>query len=101
MALKVRLHARARSDLRFIRDYLLEHAGGSAADRVRAHLQQKISRLSTSPNIGTQTSDPNIRIMPPTRYPYRVYYTITDEAVIVLHIRHTARRDPDPGDLAS
>jgi plasmid stabilization system protein ParE len=99
MALKVRLHARARSDLHAIRDYLLQHASAAAADRVRAHLLQKITRLAASPNMGTQTSNPKVRILPPTRYPYRVYYTITAEAVIVLHIRHTARRDPDRGDL--
>ena len=98
MAVKVRLHARASSDLRAIRDYLLDHASPHAADRVRAHLLRKIARLATSPNIGTLTSHPKIRILPPTRYPYRVYYTVAAEAVIVLHIRHTARRDVDPGD---
>jgi len=31
--------------------------------------------------------------------PYRVYYTITAVAVVILHIRHTARIDPDLGEL--
>lgn len=67
MALKVRLHARAQSDLRAIRDYLLAHAGPRAAERVRLHLKAKIALLSQSPNIGTRTSIPQIRILPPTR----------------------------------
>ena len=99
MALKVRLHARARADLRAIRDYLLEHAGPRPAERVRLHLKEKMMRLSESPNIGTQTSMAQIRILPPTRYPYRIYYTIAADAVIVLHIRHTARQTPERGDL--
>ena len=99
MALKVRLHARARTDLRAIRDYLLEHAGPRPAERVRLHLKDKIALLSESPNIGTQTSIPQIRILSPTRYPYRIYYTIAADAVIVLHIRHTARQTPERGDL--
>ena len=97
MGLKVRLHRRARSDLRSIRDHLL-HARRSA-ERVRAHLMQKIARLVMSPIIGTATSNPKIRILPPTRYSYRIYYTVTDVAVVILHIRHSARHDPDLGGL--
>ncbi len=99
MALKVRLHARARADLRAIRDYLLEHAGPRPAERVRLHLKARMALLSQSPNIGTQTSIPQIRILPPTRYPYRIYYTVVADAVIILHIRHTARQAPERGDL--
>ncbi|MFN0218842.1 MAG: type II toxin-antitoxin system RelE/ParE family toxin [Hyphomicrobium sp.] len=99
MALKVRLHARAQADLRAIRDYLLEHAGPRPANRVRLHLREKMALLSESPNIGAQTSIPQIRILPPTRYPYRIYYTVVADAVIVLHVRHTARQAPERGDL--
>ena len=99
MGLKVRLHRRARSDLRSIRDHLLQHASPRSAERVRAHLMQKIARLVMSPIIGTATSNPKIRILPPTRYSYRIYYTVTDVAVVILHIRHSARHDPDLGDL--
>ncbi len=99
MALKVRLHARARADLRAIRDYLLENAGPGPAERVRLHLKEKIARLSESPNIGTRSSMPQIRVLPPTRYPYRIYYTTVADAVIILHIRHTARQTPERGEL--
>jgi plasmid stabilization system protein ParE len=92
--MKVRLHRRARSDLEAIRSYLLKHAGVQAAERVKEHLRTKIARLAHRPLIGTATDDPDIRILPPTKYPYRIYYTVTDSAVIVLHIRHTAQRAP-------
>jgi hypothetical protein len=49
--------------------------------------------------MGVATSEPAIRVLPPTRYRYRIYYTLTADAVAILHIRHTARRDPDLADL--
>jgi len=49
--------------------------------------------------MGRPTSDPEVRILPPTRYQYRIYYSVSIDAVIVLHIRHIARRAPNPGEL--
>lgn len=99
MGLKLLLHRRAERDLRSIQGYLLEEAGAPAAERVRAHLHRMMLRLTGTPYMGRPTSNPEIRILPPTRYPYRLYYTVTADAVIVLHIRHTARRDPDTSEL--
>ena len=99
MALKVRLDAQAKRDLLEIRSHLIQHAGITVAERVREHLRQRINRLRDLPLMGVVTSEPAIRILPPTRYPYRIYYTLTSEAVVILHIRHTARRDPDLDEL--
>lgn len=95
MGLKIVLHRRAEQDLHEIQSYLLEEASAQAVERVRAHLRRKIQRLASNPRMGRPTSNPEVRILPPTRFSYRVYYTVTSDAVIVLHIRHTARRDPD------
>jgi toxin ParE1/3/4 len=99
VGLKVSLHRRAEQDLRNIREHLLQHAGGRVADRVRMHLLGKIGRLESFPSMGRPTSTPGIRILPPTRYPYRIYYAVTSDRVVVLHVRHNARRDPALGDL--
>jgi plasmid stabilization system protein ParE len=101
MALKLRLDRQAVSDLRAIRTYLLAEAGPAAADRVRDHLRKRLERLRNNPGIGVMTSERAIRILPRTRYPYRIYYTIAHEAVVILHIRHSARHDPDFGNLSS
>jgi hypothetical protein len=45
--------------------------------------------------VGLATSNPHIRILPPTRYPYRIYYTVQSDELVILHIRHTARLAPD------
>ena len=99
MGLNVRLHARARADLAAIRDYLLATANPTSADRVRQHLREKILRLGEHPLIGITSTHPDIRILPPTLYPYRVYYVVTSTDVAVLHIRHTSRREPNVDEL--
>jgi len=66
---------------------------------VRQHFLRRLRLLATNLAIGVTTSNSAIRILPPTRYPYRVYYTVFEDAVVVLHIRHTARRSPDLDDL--
>lgn len=33
--------------------------------------------------------------LPPTRYPYRIYYAVLGDDVVILHIRHTARSTPE------
>jgi plasmid stabilization system protein ParE len=45
--------------------------------------------------MGTASSSPEIRILAPTRYPYRIYYTVQRNEVAILHIRHTARQAPE------
>jgi hypothetical protein len=49
--------------------------------------------------LGVETGEPGILYLAPIRYPYRIYSTVTAVAVVILHIRHSARLDPDLGDL--
>jgi len=93
--MNIRWDVRALDDLRDIRRYIAQHGSLAAADRVREHLRSRIERLIARPLIGVLTSNPEIRILPPTRYPYRIYYTIQGDDVVILHIRHSARSEPD------
>lgn len=101
MALKLRLDPQAAQDLNAIRAYLLAEAGPATADRVRGHLRNRMDGLRHNPRMGIVTTEQDIRVLPPTRYPYRIYYVIGPDAVIILHIRHSARRDPDFQDLSN
>lgn len=40
------------------------------------------------------TQRPGVRVATIPRYPYKVFYRVTAEAVEVLHIHHAARRNP-------
>jgi plasmid stabilization system protein ParE len=92
--MKLRWDARALQDLRDIRRYIAGRGSPAAADRVRQHLRTRVQRLLTNPFIGVVSTNPEIRILPPTRYPYRIYYTIQGVDVVILHVRHTARSGP-------
>ena len=76
---------RALEDLRDIRRYIALRGSPAAADRVREHLRTRIERLHNRPLIGVVTSDPEIRILPPTLYPYRIYYTVRSDDGVILH----------------
>jgi plasmid stabilization system protein ParE len=93
--MKLRWDVRALQDLRDIRSYIAKYGSLAAGDRVRQHLRVRVGRLLTNPFIGVATTNPEIRVLPPTRYPYRIYYTVQRENVVILHIRHTARLAPD------
>ena len=93
--MNLRWDARALQDLRAIRSYIAAQGSPAAADHVRQHLRNRVNRLLTNPFIGVVTTNPQIRILPPTRYPYRVYYTVQGNDVVILHIRHTARSTPE------
>ena len=100
MSLRVKWHRRAARDLRSIQDHLVQEFGAPAAKRVRSELRQSARRLALHPFLlGRPISDSEIRILSLTRYPYRIHYTVTAVAVVILHIRHSARLDPDPSDL--
>ena len=100
MALKLRFDPQVAIDLGDIRDYLLSKTDTGTAERVRSHLRLRMEKLGHNPRLGIRTNEPDIRVLPPTRYPYRIYYTITTDAVVILHVRHSARRDPDFSNLA-
>ncbi len=93
--MKLRIDARALEDLRDIHGYIAVHGSATAAEQVRRYLRTRLQRMLTTPRIGMMTDNPDIRIVPPVRYPYRIYYTIRGDNLVILHIRHTARLAPD------
>jgi toxin ParE1/3/4 len=98
MGLNVRFDPRALGDLQEIRDYLVERSP-AGAERVRLHLMETIERLSDFPSLGRATDEPKVRVLPLTRYPYLVFYSLLNGEIVVLHIRHGARQAIDPSSL--
>ena len=97
--MRLELRPRAVVDLAEIRDYLLQHAGEHAAERIRQHLVQRFKMLLRRPILGIASSHPGIRILSPSKYPYRIYFAVVDQSVVILHVRHTARDQPKLEDL--
>ncbi len=38
------------------------------------------------------TQRPGVRVMPLGRYPYLIFYTVLENELFVLHVRHASRR---------
>jgi toxin ParE1/3/4 len=52
-------------------------------------------RIGQWPESAQQVADrPGVRVAPLLRYPYKVFYRVTSEAVEILHLHHIARREP-------
>jgi toxin ParE1/3/4 len=61
--------------------------------RIEARIRALTDLLLRHPHIGRRTSDPAIRRMTTTPYPYLVFYEITQTEIIIHAVRHAAR-DP-------
>jgi toxin ParE1/3/4 len=81
----------ALADLSEILDYIAAHSPTGAL-RVQLRIRA-VTDLLLHPNIGRRTSDPTVRRMVATPYPYLIFYEATDAEVIIHAIRHAAR-DP-------
>ena len=90
--MKLRYTLPALADLSAILDYIAAQSP-QGARRVQARIQAVTDLLLLHPQIGRRTSDPTIRRMTTTPYPYVVFYEVTQTEIIIHAIRHAAR-DP-------
>ena len=96
--MKVRYTARAFSDLDIIRTYINQF-NPAATGRVIALIEKIVERLSNFPESGQGTDELDARIAFSPRYPYRIYYRVSADEVVILHIRHAARRPLQPNEI--
>jgi plasmid stabilization system protein ParE len=92
--MKIRFTRRALFD----RGQILEHLNQSSkpsARNVITRLDSVIHRIGDQPGLGTPTNMRDVRVVFAGRYPYRVFYRVTNKQVQILHIRHTAQNDSD------
>jgi toxin ParE1/3/4 len=89
--MRVRYTPRAFADREQIFNYLSKRTP-SGAQTVLASIRQAVAQLSDQPRIGYATEDPSVRVKFIVRYPYKIFYRVREDAVEILHIRHTARR---------
>ena len=62
-----------------------------AAVQVNTRLEQTVSVLADFPDMAQMSDEPGVRRMPVGRYPLLIFYTVENEEVVILHVRHTAR----------
>jgi toxin ParE1/3/4 len=96
--MKVRYTPRAFSDLDVIRTYIAQF-NPAAAGRVVTLIEKIVTRLADFPESGQRADELDAHVVFSTRYPYRVYYRVTSDEVLILHIRHAAKRPLERGDV--
>jgi len=96
--MRVRYTPRAFSDLDVIRTYISQF-NPVAAGRVVALIEMIAARLADFPESGQRSDELDARVVFSPRYPYRIYYRVAADEVLVLHIRHTARRPLQLGEI--
>jgi plasmid stabilization system protein ParE len=90
--MKVRFTEPALDDIDEIRRFLLSNYP-SVAPLVEQRIRIVAERIGAWPESSPRVIEfPEIRFAPLGRYPYRVFYKITDETVEILHIHHTSRQ---------
>ncbi len=94
--MKVRYTPRARNDLDTIHSYLNERSP-AAAGAVLKRIRRRIDQLADFPLMAPETELSNIHGLSIARYPYKAYYRIMDDEVLILHVRD-ARRAPWTGE---
>ena len=82
---------RALRDLQRIATYLGARSP-AGAKRVLAEIRSTIETRPTAPRIGQLIDDAQHRRLVVLRYPYVIFYRLDGDAILVLHIRHAARR---------
>ena len=89
--MRVRYTPRARDDIERIWRYIDERSPSGAGNVLRA-IYAGVQFIAENPKGSQRSDDPSIRVKAVRRYRYRIFYRIVDQAIEILHVRHTSRR---------
>ena len=92
--MRLRYDQRALSDLAGIFDFIAED-NPAAATRVIARIRALAQQSARRPQLGRKTDIEGLFVRSVVTYPYLIFYAVRSREVVILHIRHTARRAPD------
>jgi toxin ParE1/3/4 len=92
--MKVRYTDAALAEIEEIFSYIAKH-DSRAAERVIGYIGHTIELIENFPKLGHVKYRQIVRMLPVRRYPqYLVFYAIQENEVVILNVRHAARRRP-------
>lgn len=92
--MKIRYTETALAEIDEIFSYIASD-NSTAANVVIRNIEHTIGLIELFPKIGRLKYRQAVRMLPVRRYPqYLVFYTIEKDEVVILNIRHAARRRP-------
>jgi len=89
--MKVRHTRRSRADLTAILSYL-DDRSPLGTRNVKLALKKAIELIGEYPNVGRLSGEQDTRVLPVGRYPYLIYWDVEADQVLIVHIRHAARK---------
>ena len=89
--MKLSYAPRALRDLEGIAAFLVQRSPSGSA-HVLAAIKSSIDALTAFPEMAPAVDSAGHRRLPVLRYPYAVFYRIAGDELLILHVRHTARR---------
>ena len=90
--MRIRYTPHARADIEFIYSYLQEYSSSGAKNVMHA-IRTSIEYIARMPLSSGTTNNPDVRVRTVLKYRYKIFYSIVGDAVEILHIRHTSRRE--------
>ena len=70
----------------------------TVAPALELRIRAVVSRISRWPESARRSAQrPGVRVVPLGRYPYKLFYRVTADAIEILHLHHAARRPWDEG----
>ncbi|MEA2979758.1 MAG: hypothetical protein QOF09_1581 [Alphaproteobacteria bacterium] len=93
--MKVVYTEEALNDLDEIASWLIVHYP-AIAPAVERRIRGVVAHIARWPQSARRSAKrAGVRVVPLGRYPYRVFYRVTDNVVEILHIHHAARQPWD------
>jgi toxin ParE1/3/4 len=84
---------RADRDLRTIGARSRTVFGDAVAAALETHIRATIARIAVMPQSGLRVPRRHgVRMVPLVRYPFKIFYSVAEDTVTILHIRHASRR---------
>jgi len=65
-----------------------------AAEAVVRRVEEVAARLAMFPGTGHSSDAADVLVAPLVRFPYSIYYKVEGEELLILHVHHGARRQP-------
>lgn len=92
--MRIRYTANVVAELEEILSYL-EGRNPRAAASVARQIEAQVALLGRFPFLGPVKYEPAVRMRTVPRYPFLIFYTVEADEVLILGIRHAARRPWD------
>ena len=67
--------------------------GGTVADELERYISRQIEQIAHAPESAPRAfGRANVRALSLVRYPFRIFYRVREDALEIVHVRHTSRR---------